>query len=112
MSLNSDVDNPEEEGQNPGWQRLNAASMRRIEHLAEQRVGQTLADTHVHVDEHQAEVCTFCAISEPGYVPEISRPAALPPESRRSNSLPVFSATLSHRPYEVARPRAPPVLVF
>ncbi|MCY4013940.1 MAG: hypothetical protein OXG82_14635 [Gammaproteobacteria bacterium] len=74
-------------------------------------VGQAVADTHVHLDEHEEEVCTFCAISEPGHVPEISRLDALPPEWRRSNSLPVSSATLSFRPYEVARPRAPPLAI-
>lgn len=72
-------------------------------------VGQTVAQTHVHVDEHEEEVCTFCAISEPGHVPEISRLDALPLGWRRSSTLPVSSATLSPRPYGVARSRAPPV---
>lgn len=74
-------------------------------------LGQTVADTHVHVDEHEEEVCTVCAISDPGHVPEIGRLAALPTGWHRSNSLPVFSATLSPRPYETGRPRAPPISV-
>ena len=69
----------------------------------------SLADTHVHVDEHEEEVCTLCAISEPGHVPEVGRLDAPPSEWRHSKSLPVVSAALSPRPYEVGRPRAPPI---
>lgn len=43
MPLKPDVDNPEQEGESPGWQRLNTASVRRIEQIAERRIGQTLA---------------------------------------------------------------------
>ena len=71
-------------------------------------VGQSVADAHLHLDEEE-EVCTFCAISEPGHVPDTGQVLALPPESRRPDRLPEYSATLSPRPYEAARPRAPPV---
>ena len=74
-------------------------------------VGQTVADTHVHLDEHEEELCTVCAISEPGHVPEVGRVDAQPSQWHRSDSLPMYSATVSPRPYEVARPRAPPVSV-
>lgn len=74
-------------------------------------LGQTVGDTHVHLDEHEEEFCTVCAIADPGPVPEIGRLDALPTGWRRSNSLPVFSATLPPRPYETGRPRAPPISV-
>ena len=74
-------------------------------------VGQSVADAHLHLDEQEEEVCTFCAISEPGHVPDIGQVVALPSESRRSDRLPEYSATIAPRPYEVARPRAPPVSV-
>jgi len=72
-------------------------------------VGHSVADTHAHLDEHEEEVCTLCAISETGHVPEVGRLDARLSRWRRSNSLPVVSATPSPRPYEVARPRAPPI---
>lgn len=71
--------------------------------------GHSVADTHVHLDEREEEVCAFCAISETGHVPEVGCLDARPSGWRRSNSLPVVSATLSPRPYEVAGPRAPPI---
>ena len=74
-------------------------------------VGQSIADVHLHLDEQEEEVCTLCAISEPGHVPTIGLLVALPFESRRSDHLPEYSATLSPRPYEAAQPRAPPVSV-
>ena len=73
-------------------------------------VGQSVADAHLHVDEEE-ENCALCAISEPGYVPDIGGVVALPSEARRPDRLPEYSATLSPRPYEAARPRAPPVSV-
>ena len=72
-------------------------------------VGQTVAAAHVHFDEHEEEVCTLCAISEPGHVPEVDRGYVQPFEWCRFNSSPVYSATVSPHPYEVARSRAPPV---
>ena len=74
-------------------------------------VGQSVADAHLHLDEQEEEVCTFCAISEPGHAPDIGQVVALPSELHRSDRLPEYSATLSPRPYEAARPRAPPVSV-
>ena len=72
-------------------------------------VAQTVADTHVHLEGHEEEACTVCAISETGHSAEIGRVDAQPTEWRRSDSFAGFSATLPPRPYEVGRPRAPPV---
>ena len=72
-------------------------------------VGQSVADVHLHLLEDEEEVCTLCAICEPDHVPEVGRVDARPSEARRCNGLPVYSATLSPRPFEVVRPRAPPV---
>ena len=74
-------------------------------------VGHSTADTHVHVDEHEEEVCTLCAIFEPGHAPDVGWDDAGPSEWGRRNSLPFDSATLSPRPYEVGQPRAPPLSV-
>lgn len=73
-------------------------------------VGQTVADAHLHLDEEE-EVCTLCAISESGHVPNVIQVVALPPESRQPDRLPEYSATLCPRPYEAAQPRAPPVSI-
>ncbi len=72
-------------------------------------VGQSVADTHLHLDEHEEETCTLCAISETGHVLDFGCVDARSSEWRRSNSAPVFSATLAPRPYEVGHPRDPPI---
>ena len=72
-------------------------------------VGQSAADTHLHLDEHEEDACTLCAIFEPGHVPDTGLVDTRPSEWRRSNDVRVFSATLSPRPYEVGCPRAPPI---
>ena len=72
-------------------------------------VGKSAADTHLHLDEHEEKACTLCAIFEPGHVPDTGLVDDRPVEWRRSDDVPVFSATLSPRPYEVGRPRAPPI---
>ena len=72
-------------------------------------VANSLADTHVHLDEHEEEVCAVCAISKPGQVSEFARLDARPSNWRRSSSLPAVSATFSTRPYKAAQPRAPPI---
>lgn len=69
----------------------------------------TVADTHLHLDGQEDEVCTVCAISEPGDVADVGRVDARTSEWGRPDSFPVFSTTLSTRPYESGRPRAPPV---
>ena len=74
-------------------------------------VGHSAAEAHVHLDEHEEEVCTLCAISEPGHVPEVGSVGARPSQWRLADSLPVVSATLSPRPYEIGHPRAPPCSV-
>lgn len=71
--------------------------------------GQSVADAHLHYQENEEEVCTLCAISEPDHVPGVERVDARPFEWRLFTGLPVYSATLAPRPYEVVRPRAPPV---
>lgn len=73
--------------------------------------GQTVGDTHVHLDEHEEDVCTVCAICDPGHVPQTGPADAERPEWHRSGSLPAYSATASPSPYRVAKPRAPPVSV-
>ena len=72
-------------------------------------VGQSVADTHLHLDEHEEEACTLCAISEPGHVLDAGCVDARSSEWHRSNSAPVFSATLAPRPYEIGHPRDPPI---
>ena len=72
-------------------------------------VGNSLADTHVHLDEHEPEACALCAIFEPGHVSQVARLDARPSTWRRYSSLPVVSATLAIRPYKAAQPRAPPI---
>ena len=71
-------------------------------------VGHSIADAHLHLNGHDEEVCKICAISEPGQVPEIRWVEDQLPEWRPSNSVPVVSATISPRPYEFGRSRAPP----
>ena len=71
--------------------------------------GQSVADAHLHYHENEEEVCTLCAVSEPDHVPEVERVDARPSEWCLFTGLPVYSATLAPRPYEVVRPRAPPV---
>ena len=74
-------------------------------------VGHSVGDAHAHLDAHEEEACTLCAISEPGHAPEVGWVDAQPSEWRWSDSLPVVSATLPPRPYEVVRSRAPPFSV-
>ncbi len=74
-------------------------------------VGQTVGDTHVHLDEHEEDACTVCAICDPGHVPQTGPADAQLPEWRRSGSLPVYSAAASPSLYQAAKPRAPPFSV-
>lgn len=69
----------------------------------------SVADVHLHLDEHEGDDCTFCAISETSHVPEIGWIDTQLYEWRWSNSTPVVSVSLSPRLYEVFRPRAPPI---
>lgn len=68
-----------------------------------------VADVHLHVDEHEGEECTFCAISETSHIPEIGSVNFQRTELRWFDSIPVISATLSPRLYEAGHPRAPPI---
>ena len=72
-------------------------------------VGHAVADTHVHLDDDEEEVCALCAISEPGHVSEVARIGPRPAAWRRSSNVPVVEATRNPRPYEVPHPRAPPI---
>ena len=77
-------------------------------------VGHSVADTHVHLDEHdehEEEVCTLCAIFEPGYAPDVEWDDTRPSESGRSSNWPLDSAVLPPRAYEAGQPRAPPFSV-
>ena len=71
-------------------------------------VGPSVGDAHVHLDAHEEAACTLCAISEAGHAPEVGWVDTQPSEWRWSDSLPLVSATLAPRPYEVVRSRAPP----
>ena len=71
--------------------------------------GQADADTHLHLDEFEEDVCTLCGFSDPGHVQDVGSADSQPRAWRRTNSVPVFSAILSPRPFEVSRSRAPPI---
>ena len=71
-------------------------------------VGQTVGDTHVHIEEHEDEVCTVCAISEPGHDAEVEQ-AEAQPQWHQPDSPATSSAPLPPRPYADGRPRAPPI---
>ena len=71
-------------------------------------VGHSVIDTHLHLDVHEEETCTLCAISESGHGPQVGQTDVRPTIWRHSDGLPVVSATLCPRPYEFGHPRAPP----
>ena len=71
--------------------------------------GQAAADTHLHLDEFEEEVCTLCGFSDPGHVVDVGGADGQPRAWRRTHSVPVFSSILSPRRFEVSRSRAPPV---
>ena len=72
-------------------------------------VGQSFADAHLHFDAQEEQACTFCAISEPGHVPEVGWVDVQPPVRCRTHAVPVFSTTIAPRSYEARPSRAPPV---
>ena len=75
-------------------------------------VAQLVADAHPHLDGHESEgACAICGISDPGYILDAG---GADRESRawcRTDNVPVPSATLSLRRFEVSRSRAPPIFV-
>lgn len=71
--------------------------------------GQAVADAHLHLDEIEEEVCTVCSFSDPGHILDVGGADGQPSAWHRTNSVPVSSAVLSPRPFEVSRSRAPPV---
>ena len=72
-------------------------------------LGQSVAAAHLHLDEHEEQACTLCAVSDPGHGRDVERVDGRPSELRPTDSVPVFSAILVCRPFEVSRSRAPPV---
>ena len=60
--------------------------------------GQADADTHLHLDEIEEDVCTLCGFSDPGHVLDVGSADSQPRAWRRTNSVPVFSAILSPPP--------------
>jgi len=73
--------------------------------------GQSVADAHLHLDEHEEDACPVCAISDPGHILDVGGADGEPQAWHRINSVPVFSAVLSPRPFEVSRSRAPPAFI-
>ena len=69
----------------------------------------SVADVHLHLDEHESEECTFCVISETSHVPDIASVNHRRIDLGWYDGIPVISATLSPRLYEVGHPRAPPI---
>ena len=74
-------------------------------------LGQSVADAHLHLDEHEGDVCSVCAISDPGHILDVRGAGGQPQAWHRMDSVPVFAAILSPRPFEVSRSRAPPVFI-
>lgn len=72
-------------------------------------VSLSVADVHLHFDEHEGDDCTFCAISETSHVPEIGWIDTQPFAWHWIDNISVVSVSLSPRLYEVCRPRAPPI---
>ena len=69
----------------------------------------SVTDVHLHLDEHEGEECTFCAISETSQIPEVGPVNFRRTELRWFDSTPVISAALAPRLYGVGHPRAPPI---
>ena len=72
-------------------------------------LGQSAADAHLHLDELEEEVCVVCGFSDPGQGLDVECVVSQPSEWRRADSVPVFSAVLVLRPFEVGRSRDPPI---
>ncbi|MCY4128495.1 MAG: hypothetical protein OXG15_04545 [Gammaproteobacteria bacterium] len=91
--------------------RMNTLSMRRLTFFVALIlcVGQTFADSHLHVDEHEEGECTVCAIVETGFVLEIVRPNNPSSRWRSVNNASTYSVTFSERPYALHWSRAPPI---
>ena len=71
--------------------------------------GQAAADTHLHLDEIEEEVCTLCGFSDPGHLVAVGSADGQRRAWRQADSVPLFSAILAPRPFEVSRSRAPPI---
>lgn len=71
--------------------------------------GQTIDVAHLHLDEHEDEVCALCAISETGQVSDLGHIDSQPFELHCANRLLLYSAVHTPHSYPPGRPRAPPV---
>ena len=71
--------------------------------------GQAAADTHLHLDEIEEEVCTLCGFSDPGDILDVGATEGQPLAWHRNDSVPVFVTPRSPRPFEISHARAPPV---
>ena len=74
-------------------------------------VGHSTADKHLHLDEQEEEVCTFCAISDEVHDWDPVYVGARLSEWRSFNDAPVLLAISHRRQYEIGYPRAPPISV-
>ena len=72
-------------------------------------LGQSAADSHLHLDALEEEVCVVCGFSDPGQGLDVEGVVSQPPEWCPADSVPVFAAILVLRPFEVSRSRDPPV---
>ena len=72
-------------------------------------VVQVIADTHLHLEEHDEGDCTVCAIVEPGSVVEISRPYIQIWRWHLVEGSPTYVVALPARPYALDWSRAPPI---
>lgn len=72
-------------------------------------VGQSIIDTHVHLDEHGDSGCTVCAIAETGFDVEVGKVIAESSRYHPFYSFASYSLTLSPRQYELDWSRAPPI---
>lgn len=74
-------------------------------------LGQSVADAHLHFDEHEEDVCSVCAISDPGHILDVRGTDGQSQPWHRVDSVLVFSIILSPSPFEVSRSRAPPAFI-
>lgn len=72
-------------------------------------LGQSAADVHLHLDEHEDEACIVCGFSDPGQGLDVEGVDGVPSEWRPADSVPLFSTFLVSRQFEVSRSRDPPI---
>ena len=72
-------------------------------------LGQSAGGAHLHLDELEEEACILCGFSDPGQGLDLEGVDSRPSECRPTNNVPLFSAILVSRPFEVSRSRDPPI---